>query len=208
MENMFEDLEKKISGFWVMKKPVLKKNYYKILDIKKDDYSEEEFITNISWLEAIYFCNILSKKQGLEPTYRILKGKEKKDISKSIDSLPKEEWDKIIKNFEEFKSEILSGGSIRSENFSNYICIEIIENNNGYRLANLKILMSIEENLKNFVEYEWLEDRVPFTKKEMPFENASRLIYNKDFPKKLIYNSFGYKNEKLGFRVIRKSKEQ
>ena len=74
------------SGFWMGKYEITQKQYFDVTGInpcKGSKYGEGDNLPayNISWYEAVLFCNKLSRKNRLEPYYIIDKEKDKDNIS-------------------------------------------------------------------------------------------------------------------------------
>lgn len=67
-----------VSGFWMSKYEVTQKLYADVTEQRPCEgskYGEGEDLPvyNISWYEAVEFCNILSEQEGLKPYYNIKK---------------------------------------------------------------------------------------------------------------------------------------
>lgn len=79
-------------GFWMSKYEVTQKQYMDITGVnpcEKSKYGEGESLPvyNISWYEAVEFCNKLSEVNGLEPYYTIHSGSRDGDNLSSHDDL-------------------------------------------------------------------------------------------------------------------------
>lgn len=66
-----------IDSFLLMKTPVTVELYNSILGIEYDDKLKKYPVVNVSWIEAIRFCNILSEKFALEKCYVLNQKSEK-----------------------------------------------------------------------------------------------------------------------------------
>ncbi|MCR5313578.1 MAG: formylglycine-generating enzyme family protein [Bacteroidaceae bacterium] len=70
-----EDIRKvKTSGFLISKTEITEEQYYSVVD---SDYASDSYsnlpVVNISWLDAIRYCNIRSSNEGLLEVYNIPK---------------------------------------------------------------------------------------------------------------------------------------
>lgn len=62
-----------LNDFWIGKYEVTQAEWEEIMNYNNSTYKGSNLpVTNITWLEAIHFCNRLSQKHGLEPAYSIL----------------------------------------------------------------------------------------------------------------------------------------
>ena len=68
----------KVSSFWMGKYEVTQKEYMDVTGKNPSEKKGDDLpVSNVSWYDAVEFCNKLSIKQGLAPYYNI--DKEKKD---------------------------------------------------------------------------------------------------------------------------------
>lgn len=84
-----------VSSFLLLKTPVTNELYSYVTGIDCDAKIKDFPVVNISWVEAIEFCNRLSKKLGLEKCYILNSDSEKTtvDYSKNGFRLPTDaEW--------------------------------------------------------------------------------------------------------------------
>lgn len=62
-----------VNDFWMGKYEVTQKDWEEIMNYNNSEYKGNNLpVTNITWLEAVTFCNELSKKYNLEPAYSII----------------------------------------------------------------------------------------------------------------------------------------
>lgn len=84
-----------VSSFLMLKTPVTNELYSYVTGIDCDAKIKDFPVVNVSWVEAIEFCNRLSKKLGLEKCYILNSASEKTtvDYSKNGFRLPTDaEW--------------------------------------------------------------------------------------------------------------------
>ncbi len=86
----------KVKSFYISKYEITQKQWNQIMDsvdcpVKGDDYP----VSNVSWWDAVKFCNKLSRKERLTPCYDLLKGRMVKcNYDASGYRLPSEaEWE-------------------------------------------------------------------------------------------------------------------
>ncbi len=94
--DLFPEHQVKVKSFYIGKYEVTQKQWNQIMDsvdcpIKGDDYP----VSNVSWWDAVKFCNKLSRKERLTPCYNVLKGQMVKcDYEASGYRLPSDaEWE-------------------------------------------------------------------------------------------------------------------
>lgn len=82
-------VDKKVSPLHVSKYLVTQKLWFSIMETTPSHFIGEDLpVENISWIEALKFCNKLSIKEGLKPVYKIIDNKLSKiilDDGKEID---------------------------------------------------------------------------------------------------------------------------
>lgn len=84
-----------IQSFLLLKTPVTNELYHYVMDIDYDIQTKHFPVVNISWMDAIQFCNLLSEKLSLEKCYTFNSVSEEiaVDDSKNGFRLPKDaEW--------------------------------------------------------------------------------------------------------------------
>ena len=61
-----------VSDFYIGKYEVTQKEYQDITGQNPSNFKDEDLpVENVTWYDAINYCNLLSQKQGLEPVYEI-----------------------------------------------------------------------------------------------------------------------------------------
>lgn len=85
----------RLSGFWMSKFEVTQKQYSEITGVNPCEgskYGEGEDLPvfNVSWYEAVEFCNALSKKNGLRPFYIISSDGSDTDNVSTLDTIKRE----------------------------------------------------------------------------------------------------------------------
>jgi formylglycine-generating enzyme required for sulfatase activity len=61
-----------VSSFWMGKYEVMQKEYMDVMGKNPSDFKGDDLpVQNVSWYDAVEFCNALSVKQGLNPYYSI-----------------------------------------------------------------------------------------------------------------------------------------
>lgn len=61
-----------VSDFYIGKYEITQKEYQKIIGENPSNFEGEDLpVENVTWYDAISYCNELSQKQGLEPVYTI-----------------------------------------------------------------------------------------------------------------------------------------
>jgi len=73
-------------AFWISKYEITQKEYYDVTGTNpcqgsKYGTGDNLPVYNVSWYEAVVFCNILSEKYGLESYYKISKDEDRDNIS-------------------------------------------------------------------------------------------------------------------------------
>lgn len=62
----------RITSFYISRYEVTQGEYERVTGSNPSHYRGKDIpVENVSWLEAVAFCNALSEKEGLEPVYRI-----------------------------------------------------------------------------------------------------------------------------------------
>lgn len=94
---------------------ITQKLYTEIMKFNPSEFSTNDLapIDNVSWYDALLFCNLLSKKDGLKQVYKI-EGK-KVSVNKNANGyrLPtREEWEYAAKGGDEFE---YSGSNVADE---------------------------------------------------------------------------------------------
>lgn len=84
-----------VSDFYISSYEVTQKEYETVMGSNPSNFSGEDLpVENISWLEAIQFCNALSEKEGLTPVYTVNGSSVAWDRSADGYRLPTEaEWE-------------------------------------------------------------------------------------------------------------------
>lgn len=84
-----------VSGFYMSKYELTQKEYEEITGNNPSNFSGENLpVENVSWLDAVAFCNARSEKEGLTPAYTIDGQKVSWDRSTNGYRLPTEaEWE-------------------------------------------------------------------------------------------------------------------
>jgi len=72
--------------FWIGKYEITQKQYYEITgsnpcEGSKYGYGDNLPVYNVSWYDAVVFCNMLSERCGLKPYYKITESEDKDNIS-------------------------------------------------------------------------------------------------------------------------------
>jgi len=79
-----------VSSFWMGKYEVTQKQYKKVMGSNPSYFTgtgqdlSNLPVENVTWYDAVEFCNKLSEKNGLEPYYKIDKNKEDPDNKNSV----------------------------------------------------------------------------------------------------------------------------
>lgn len=84
-----------VSNFYISSYEVTQKEYEAVMGSNTSNFSGEDLpVENISWLEAVQFCNSLSEKEGLTPVYTVNGSSVAWDRSADGYRLPTEaEWE-------------------------------------------------------------------------------------------------------------------
>ncbi|MBP5175854.1 MAG: SUMF1/EgtB/PvdO family nonheme iron enzyme [Treponema sp.] len=61
----------KVSTFYMSEKLITQAQWFKLIGTNPStgQFGDDFGVENISWFDAVYFCNLLSKKEGLQPCY-------------------------------------------------------------------------------------------------------------------------------------------
>ncbi len=61
----------KVSTFYMSEKLITQAQWFEVIGTNPttDQLGDDFCVENISWFDAVYFCNLLSKKEGLQPCY-------------------------------------------------------------------------------------------------------------------------------------------
>jgi len=61
-----------VSDFWMMKTEVTQKDYTALMGVNPSKFRGDDLpVEQVSWYDAVNYANALSKKDGLEPAYRV-----------------------------------------------------------------------------------------------------------------------------------------
>ncbi|MCM1054721.1 MAG: SUMF1/EgtB/PvdO family nonheme iron enzyme [Bacteroides sp.] len=84
-----------VSDFYISPFELTQKEYFEITDENPSNFKGDDLpVENISWLDAVVFCNSLSEKSGLTPVYSISENGVSWDRSANGYHLPTEaEWE-------------------------------------------------------------------------------------------------------------------
>ena len=84
-----------VNGFYISKYELTQKEYEEIMGVNPSHFKGNNLpVENVTWYDAIEYCNKLSEKEGLEPVYIINEEDVKWDKSKNGYRLPTEaEWE-------------------------------------------------------------------------------------------------------------------
>ncbi|MHB8914720.1 MAG: SUMF1/EgtB/PvdO family nonheme iron enzyme [Thiobacillus sp.] len=64
--------EVNISEFWMMKYPVTQREYQSLMNVNPGNFRHDQKpVQNVSWFDAIVFCNKWSNRDNLQPVYEI-----------------------------------------------------------------------------------------------------------------------------------------
>lgn len=106
-----------LSGFEMSKNEISVELYNKIMKVKENPLQEDPLV-NVSWFDAIEFCNRLSKKAGYKPCYKVDGSNVACDFSANGFRLPTEaEWEYVAKQ----EKELVASDAERFDNINNGI---------------------------------------------------------------------------------------
>jgi formylglycine-generating enzyme required for sulfatase activity len=85
----------KVTGFFMGKYQVTQKEYQALMGVNPSHFKGENLpVENVSWYDAVKYCNKLNLKEGLSPAYEVWGGKIKWNKFSSSYRLPTEaEWE-------------------------------------------------------------------------------------------------------------------
>ena len=88
-ENIEKQHEVTLSSFWMGRYEVTQKQYSEIVGKNPSDFQGDNNlpVENVSWYDAVVFCNMLSEQHGLKPCYSIDMSREDKNNTNRFDKL-------------------------------------------------------------------------------------------------------------------------
>ena len=109
-----------LSSFFISKTEITQSQWEKVMGYNNSYFlGEDRPVENVSWYEAIEFCNIKSENEGLEPAYYINSKMTKMNLEANGYRLPTEaEWEYVAGGGAQATPTVFAGSNIRN-NVSN-----------------------------------------------------------------------------------------
>lgn len=187
-----ENIPKKIKvrQFYIAKYLVTQENYEKITSLSPSRYKNAlNPVECVDWIDAIRFCNNLSKKEGLIPCYKVKDGKVKCDFNANGYRLPTDaEWEIAARGGKDFEDTEI-------KNFGDFAWYEKNSNdtthNVGLKKANDYGLFDM---LGNVCEWCWNEKEVSHFIRGGSYDSSCNVYHRMEA---------SYAVPSLGFRLVR-----